>query len=176
MKWIFFVVGLVLGAIGAFATVLYAQMKGRAVTEDIVFAPKSYFESGDETVAISGTLTGPDMLNNTYAIACFKERGECWSNEIHQIGENQVGRLDYPGSISIKKWNEYEVIASDDPYEGPTAWQCSKTTITISRKTKTALWVDEPINQTRPACSHADTQLHKYTIEDSPGEKRLRTH
>jgi hypothetical protein len=84
--------------------------------------------------------------------------------------------MDGLGSTPIRKWNEYEVIASDDAYEGPTAWQCQKTTITISRKTKTALLVEEPINQTRPACAKADTQLHKYTIEDSPGWKRLKTH
>jgi hypothetical protein len=73
--------------------------------------------------------------------------------------------------MPIRKWNEYEVIASDDTYEGPNAWQCQKTTITISRKTQTTLWVEEPINQTRPTCAHADTQLHKFTIEESPAWK-----
>jgi hypothetical protein len=178
MKWIFLVVGLVLGAIAAFATVVYAQMNRRDEVDDVLFPEKEYYEAGDVTVGISGTLTGKEMgyPNNTYAIVCFKERGECWYNNIRQIGKSHVGRLDFPGSIAIKKWNEYEVIASDDAYEGPYGWQCFKTTITISRKTKTALWVDEPINQLRPACAQADTQVRKYTIEDSPGEKRLRTH
>jgi hypothetical protein len=175
MKWIFLVVGLVLGTIGAFATVVYAMIRRYEPGDNILFPEKDCYETRD-WVGISGTLTGKEMAypNNTYAIACFKKRGECWYNNTRQIGDNHVGRLEYPGSIAIKKWDEYEVIASDDAYEGLNAWQCFKTTITISRKTKTALWVEEPINQLRPACAQANTQVRKYTIEDSPGEKRLR--
>jgi hypothetical protein len=172
MKWILFVVGLVLGAIGAFATVVYAHMNRLEERDDnIVFSDKTYSDLGDESVGISGTLTGPGVgyPNNTYSISCYKKRGECWYNSIEQIGKNQVGRLDFVGSIPIRQWNAYEVIASDDP----SALSCWKITITISRKTETALWVEEPINPTRPLCARADMQIHKYTIEDSPGWKRV---
>jgi hypothetical protein len=61
------------------------------------------------------------------------------------------------------------VIASEDdvnPF-------CKKTTITLDRKSKTALWVDVPINTASSLCKNADKQVRKYTIEDAPGLKRL---
>jgi hypothetical protein len=84
MKWIFLVVGLVMGAIGAFATVFYVQMNRREATNNIVFSHKNYFELGDSTIDISGTLTGPGLRNpnNIYSIVCYKERSECWHSSI----------------------------------------------------------------------------------------------
>jgi hypothetical protein len=94
MKWIFFAVGLVLGAIGAFATVVYAHMNKFGEPDDnILFAEKDYFEGGDLTVGISGTLTGPglDYPNNTYNILCYKERGECWTSNITRLEKIRSG-------------------------------------------------------------------------------------
>jgi hypothetical protein len=40
-------------------------------------------------------------------------------------------------------------------------------------ETQNALWVQQPINQTRPECLKSDTKTHKYTVEDSIGWKRV---
>jgi hypothetical protein len=43
MKWVLFVVGLILGAGGAFATVVYSQMHKPAETDDnILFSDKTF--------------------------------------------------------------------------------------------------------------------------------------
>ena len=140
--------------------------------DDITFAPKDFADFGD-SVGISGTLTGDGVLfrNNTYSIWCIKDRAECLIASIGQMAgsKNLIGRLDYPYSMPTTKWTAYEVVTGDDPSE----WSCFKTTITIERKSQTALWVQEPINQAKPACQNSDTKIHKWTIEDSLGEKRM---
>jgi hypothetical protein len=70
----------------------------------------------------------------------------------------------------ITTWNPYEVVATEDV----TMFNCAKTTITLERKNEVALWVQEPVNQTRPFCKDADTKVHKWTIEDAPEWKRIR--
>jgi polyisoprenoid-binding protein YceI len=46
-----------------------------ALGEDIVFAPKAFFDNGDVSVEISGTLTGKDVpKNNTVSVSCYKVR------------------------------------------------------------------------------------------------------
>jgi hypothetical protein len=50
---------------------------------------------------------------------------------------------------------------------------CYRVTMTIDRKREAFLWVNEPINQTKPSCKDADTTIRKYTIEDSPGWKKI---
>jgi hypothetical protein len=141
----------------------------RAADDDITFAGKSFYDNG-YAVAISGTLTGDGVAykNNSHSIWCIKEREECLIAAIEQIGEKQTGRLEYPYSIPVTQWTDYEVVATQDT----AAYNCSKTTITISRKSQTALWVQEPINQAKPACQKSDTKIYKWTIEDSPGWKR----
>jgi hypothetical protein len=57
--------------------------------------------------------------------------------------------------------------------EEASTFGCSKVTITITRKTETALWVEEAINQTTPQCMNSDGKIRKYTIEQSIGSKRL---
>jgi hypothetical protein len=170
MKWILFVCGLVLGALGAFAFVIYAHANKKEANDDILFHKKVFFDQVDGRVVISGTLTGKGLANpnNTYGINCMKDRAECLISYVDQIGPNQIGMIESPYSIPISKWNTYEVIAADD---GP----CSKTTITISRKTQSVLWVEEPIitHLTEPLCKYADTEIHKFTIEDSPGWKGM---
>ena len=163
--------GLALGAVGSFAWVTYTDLYRKKNDDSIIFAEKDFADLGDQMVGISGTLTGQGLgyPNNTFSIVCFKEQRECWIADVQQIGENQIGRMDYAYSIPVKQWSAYEVIAIEDV----TGWSCKRITITISRKTQTALWVEEPINQTLPMCKNVDTQIHKYTIEDSPGWKQI---
>jgi hypothetical protein len=142
-----------------------------AANDDIVFAPKNFADQGDVLVGISGTLTGPDMAykNNTYAIACFKDRKECLISSIQQIGPNQIGRMDYPYSYPVVSWTAAQVVAAEEP----STFGCSRVTITITRKTETALWVEEPVNQSTPQCAKSDGSVRKYTVETSLGWKRL---
>jgi len=168
MKWIIFACGLIVGAALAFATTMaqHTQVDTPSRDNTIIFPQKLFSDLGDASVSISGTLTGEDLgyPNNQYVIACFRDRQECWSNYVEQIGHNQVGRLVTPVSFRITEWNASEVVAGGDSI-------CQKTTITLSRKSETALWVEEPINQTRPECKMGHTTIQKFTIEDSPGWK-----
>jgi hypothetical protein len=147
------------------------QSAWSAEDDDLIFAPKNFADFGDSVVGISGTLTGDGIgyKNNTYAIACYKERRACFISSIEQIGARQIGRMDYPYSYPIVKWDAYEVIAAEEP----SMFGCNKATITTVRKRETALWVREPINQTRPECKDSDTRFYKWTIEDSLGWKRM---
>jgi hypothetical protein len=139
--------------------------------DDIMFALKNFVDLGDATVGISGTLTGDGFAykNNTYVITCMKDHRECFITSIEQIGDHQIGRMDYIYSFPITKWDAYEVVVTEEV----TPWNCVKSTITLERKSKTALWVREPINQTSPNCKNSDTQIRKWTIENSLGWERL---
>ena len=139
--------------------------------EDIVFADRNWVDKGDVNVGISGTLTGDGVAyrNNTYAIACYKELGNCFISSVEQIGPKHIGRMDYPYYFPIIRWTPSEVVALDDPG----SIGCVKTTITLSRDSKTALWVREPVNQTSPYCKDADTKIRKWTIENSFAFKKL---
>jgi len=141
--------------------------------QNITFAPKAFYDSGKafENVYMAGTLTGPGVAyeNNSTVVACYKDRMECLTYSIEQIGPNQVGRLDAPVFYPVTKWNESEIVATD----AGEAIGCRKDTITISRKSESALWVVEPINQTHPECKNATNSVLKWTIEDSPGWKAL---
>lgn len=176
MKWIFLICGIVAGATGAVAAMIYLQVQRRAFEGDqLIFAAKSFYDSKqtvrDGYVAISGTLTGEGLgyPNNTYSIACFQDRKECVLSYVEQIGHYQIGHMEAPTVYPIEKWDAYEIVAADEP--GPR--RCTKVTITIERRQGTLLWVQEPINQTIPACKDSDTKIYKWTIEDSPGWKRL---
>jgi hypothetical protein len=175
MKWFLFVGGLILGAVGAFAATIYTQTRN-TFDDQILFPAKSFYDSGDDgsfpIIVVTGTLTGDDLgyPNNTFVIACHLHEKECLVTSAQQIGHNQIGSLDAPFSYPIVKWNAYEVIAQD---EAASPVLCATQTITIERKQKSFLWVQEPINQTTPFCKNADTKIHKYTIEDSPGWKQM---
>jgi hypothetical protein len=134
----------------------------------IIFAPKNYYDS-EQLVAISGTLTGPGMAypNNTYSIGCYQDLKECWVTSVEAISGQQIGRMDAPYAYDIRSWTKSEVVAG---YDAP--FGCFKTTVTISRTTKEALWVEEPINQAKPFCKDAENKVRKFSIEDSPGWKR----
>jgi hypothetical protein len=152
------------------ALALLTGQLAAAADDDIVFAPKNFSDLG-EYVGISGTMTGADIAykNNTYAIACVKVREECLVTYIQQVGPNQVGRLDYPYGYPIVSWTPTQVVAS----EPLTNLGCSRVTITINRKTETAMWVEEPVNQSTPQCAKSDGRVRKYTVEQSIGWKRL---
>jgi hypothetical protein len=113
-----------------------------APADDIIFAPKAFFDFDNGAVEISGTLTGEDVpyKNNTVAVACWKDRRECLTYSIEQIGRNQVSHLHGPVIYPITTWNAYEVIATEDA----SALDCRKTTITLQRKRQSAVWVEEP--------------------------------
>ena len=136
----------------------------------IIFASKTFFDSaqttGDGYVYVAGTLTGEGLAyeNNTTAIACYKERMECISYGVNQIGPNQIGRLDSPRAFSITKWDVSEIVAAGNRLPG----DCHQETISIVRQSQLAVWIVEPINQASAACKDADTRLRKWTIEDAP--------
>ena len=88
---------------------------------------------------------------------------------IEQIGDHQIGRIDCVSIYPITKWNAYEITAAEELSD----YGCSRTTITITRKSQNALWVEEPVNQTRPQCLKSYGKVRKFTIEDSLGWKRV---
>lgn len=185
MKWVLFLCGLVVGAVGALGGAFYLQQRNRiADDEQIMLAEKSFYDTGDSApypmVVISGTLTAatdlppgerPAYPNNTHSVSCEKAQQACVVASIEQIGRNQMGRMDGPWPYQIKKWDAYQIVAGDDE---PSNVTCGKVTITIERKQQTLLWVEEPINQATPFCQHASTIVRKFTLEDSPGWRKLK--
>jgi hypothetical protein len=170
MRWVSLLVGLVIGFLGGAGSLIYLQERNKDTGEmSIIFAPKNYYETED-VVTISGTLTGQGIgyPNNTYSLACFKDRKECWISSVEAIGGLQIGRMGAPYEYEVSKWTPYEVIAV---YDG--MFSCFKTTITIERKTQELLWVEEPINQAQPQCKNAEPKIRKYTLESSPGWVRI---
>jgi hypothetical protein len=140
----------------------------------MIFGIKVFYDSakttGDRFVSIRGTITGDGIgyKYNTSSIFCDKGLMECLVYSIEQIGPNLLGSLDGPMSYPIIKWDAYEIIATSGDND------CRKVTISLERKTETALWVEEPINQTRVACKNSENKIYKYTIEDPPFWKALR--
>jgi hypothetical protein len=62
---------------------------------------------------------------------CIKDRRECLIASIEQIGDHQIGRLDYAYAMPITRWTASETVAADEPSD----WTCIKTTIFLQRKT-----------------------------------------
>jgi hypothetical protein len=170
MRWVLLLVGLLIGVVSGAGAIIYLRDRNKDTSEmAIVFAPKSYYEN-QSVVMVSGTLTGDGLgyPNNTYSIACFQDRKECWMTYVQAIGSQQIGRMDAPFEYAIRKWSPYEGVAGDDGGSS-----CAKTTITIDRKSQQVLWVEEPINQTQLICAKADNKIRKYTIENSPGWAKI---
>jgi hypothetical protein len=172
-KWLLFIGGVLLGAVGAFGVVIYFETQNKPDGQ-LVFAPKNFYDSKTDDgefgyVGVSGSLTGKGLDNNTYAISCMRTYKACFISSVNQIGHDQIGRMDNPYAYPIMKWNDYEVVAQEEA----SVIGCIRVTITIDRKTEAVLWVEEPINQTKPICKNFDTTIRKYTIEDSPGWKRI---
>jgi hypothetical protein len=171
-KLVIFLSGVLLGVVGAFGAIIYWEMRKPPLQDEqqIVFARKNFAQLEQfGFVAISGTLTGKDMAypNNTYALSCLKEYKACFVSYVQQIGHDQIGRMENPSPYPIIKWTEDEIIAQEEPS------LCVRVTITIDRKSQALLWLEEPINQTKPNCKSADTNIRKYSIEDAPGWKKL---
>jgi hypothetical protein len=171
VRWGFLLVGLLLGFVGG-ASLIYIQSRSAGAGTGemaILFDSKNYYDS-DAFVAVSGTLTGPDMAypNNTYNITCYQQISQCWSSEIEAIGDRQIGRLGPPAEYDVRSWAQNEIVAGENAPFG-----CFKTTITIARNSHEVLWVEEPINQTKPFCKDAKNETRKFTIEDSPGWKKI---
>ena len=137
--------------------------------DDIVFAGKLFLDLPDYgSIGISGTLTGDGIgyNNNTINISCYKDRRECYIASVEQIGRNQIGRMQNVDIFPIIKWNDDEVVAV-------TELNCIRTTIVLERKSKTAQYVREPINQTTQCLQFPDPKVYKWTIENSPGWEKL---
>jgi hypothetical protein len=160
----------------AIALVAFGCTRRAELGQQIVFASKAFYDSAQTTgeghVYIAGTLSGEGVAykNNTVAVTCYKDRMECLTYSVAQIGPNQVGRLDSPASYPVTKWDAYEIVATDSE----ASMNCRKVTISIVRKSQTAVWVEEPINQSSAACKDAETRVLKWTIEE-PGWKALHT-
>jgi hypothetical protein len=176
MKWVLLVCGLIVGAIGTYAGMTYRRVANPVKNDDqIIFAAKNFADTEQAgfsgIVSMSGTMTGDGLAypNNTYSITCSREQQICAVASIEQIGAKQIGRMDGPWPYPIVKWDALEIVATDEPGE----FGCIKITITIDRRQKSLLWLEEPANQNRPSCKNSDTNIHKYTIEDSPGRKRI---
>ena len=144
--------------------------------QQVIFAEKAYFDSaetalGQSWVYVAGTLTGDGIpyKNNSVAVTCYKDRMECISYLVEQIGSNQIGRLDSPTTYPVVKWDNYLIVAV-----GGGEVNCRRDTISISRKTHAAVWVQERIDKSWAACKEADRRVLTWTIEDSPGWKALK--
>jgi hypothetical protein len=135
--------------------------------EDIVF-PIKVFVSTKNSVAAKGTLSADWMAykNNTYSFYCDSE--ECIVASVDQIGPKLVSSIDGPVTYIVKQWtNDGAVVAEGNN-------RCSRTTITLDRKTESVLWVETPINQTDVACKNADDSVRKVTLENSLYWRRQR--
>ena len=135
----------------------------------IIFGEKFYYEA-DDALYVAGTMTGPGIAypNNTVGLTCYRVRNYCSYTSVHATGANHIARMDPPNEYDIVKWDDEEIIAEDQ-----SMIDCQKITITIARKARQVAWVEEPINQTEPSCVNSTTATAKYTIENSPGWKRI---
>lgn len=171
MKTMSFLCGLILGTIVGAGSLIYFQITHpRDTDNDLLFADKSFFEFQEMAVSVSGTLTGQGLgyPNNSYSISCVREKRECWIASIEQIGPKQIGRPDAPYAIPITKWDANEVVATEE-----SSYSCSQTVLTINRRSKTTLIAYIPINQTKPECAKSESNIRKYTIEDSPVSRKI---
>jgi hypothetical protein len=179
MKFLIFLGGAFFGAVGIIAAAIYFQFprSAAAISEnDIVFSSKGFYDTGGEgrqisLVAIWGTLTGPDMAypNNHYSIGCYGDTQECLVANVQAIGGLQIGRMDAPARYPIVKFTKAEVVAREETSD----FSCTRTTFTIDRTQQIALWVEEAINQTKPACKNTKPGMRKFTIEDSPQWRKI---
>jgi hypothetical protein len=149
---------------------LLIGMSAAYAEEQIRFAPKAFGFSPDaEAIEVSGTLTGEGVPypNNTQVITCWKGRKECTVISVVAPGERfrigppgfYIDRVTGPGFYPIISWTDNEVVAQEEE-------ECSRTTIRITRKSSTVLWVQEPINQTQTWCAKSETRVLKWTIEN----------
>lgn len=171
MRWLYLVLGLVVGMACGVGAGQYLMDKIRNPDgSEIVLAAK-YFVDTEDYVVVSGTLIDASIgvANNSYTIACYEGRKECWIASFRQTDAKSISRIEPPYELDIVKWTPSEITALADGALG-----CTKTTITIGRKTKDVLWVSQPVNRSQTNCKTDDPQVSRYSIEDSPGWKKLR--
>jgi hypothetical protein len=135
-------------------------------SEKITFDSKRYFDHG-ASVYVAGTLTGERVPypNNSISITCYEDRRECLVVQVEQIGKNLIGRITSPEEYPIVRWNEREIVATDD--DTSASPRCRIVIISIERKTHVATWIDQTNPHANPIdCRNADTGRFKWTIED----------
>jgi hypothetical protein len=88
-----------------------------------------------------------------------KNDAECWVSIVDQIGVNQVSLDHY--SLRLTGWADDVITASDGEMS------CARSNLNINRKTMSAEWVQEPINQSRIDCEKADSKIYKWHLEGS---------
>jgi hypothetical protein len=144
----------------------------RTDDDQILFAPKAFTTIGEDYVYAAGTLTGPNLghTNNSVAVTCFKDRLECISYQVEQIGPNQIGRLDVPTLYRVTNWTTDEIAATEPP--DPTA--CRSASVRIVPSSKTVIWTEIPINRGSPNCASSAKLVFNLTMEDPPDWKALR--
>ena len=167
MNWMLLALGIVIGMIGGAAGTPYLGKYISAGSGDVLLSRKNVVDKEDY-VLVYGTLAGPSGFpNNSATIICYKHRKECSTSFIRQVERNTIGPIDGPYEYAVREWTSSKIIAGNG-YAG-----CARTTITINRMTKEVRWVNEPVNLSQPQCADADTQLRKYSVEDSPGWRKM---
>ena len=150
-------------SIGVGTSIVYTKLQPKYENKEIVFPDKLYTDI-DATgfVFIRGRIAGGDLAykNNVRSITCTKDRNECVFYDVQEIGANQIS-IDYsPISFQLTRWDQYEISGSYDEL-------CIRSTVSIDRKNKTALIVEEPINQGSLDCKDSPNKTTKYTLEGS---------
>lgn len=166
-------------ALAASVTVAQGQVTmyaPAAPSDKITFDSKSFYDSKDTSdpslgvdgnIYVAGTLTGSGVPypNNSVSVTCYKERRTCFVVRVEQVGHDLIGRITAPEEYQIVRWNEREVVATDDVETGGP--NCRIAIISIQRKTQVVTWIDQTNPHANPVdCRNADTGRFKWTIED----------
>ena len=161
--------GLVIGMTGGAGAVLYLVEKNKSADAGDILMSQKVFLDNETYLIVYGTVAGlAQYPNNSATIICYRERKKCSTTFVRQTGPNTLSPVAVPAEYDIAEWTSSELTASSSGTLG-----CVRTTITIKQKTEEVLWVDEPVNLNQPQCGDADRQVRKYTIEDSPGWKKM---
>lgn len=149
-------------AIATISAVMFVN-SARGSDDNIRFGAKSFYDpSTDSQVQVSGTLKGEDIpteTNNSYLIWCLKDQKNCLIAWVEDSGKHYVGNIE-AYYIPITEWHRDTVTAADPGFG------CWKTTITINRKTKEVLWIEEPINRSKDFCQkERGNSVKKWAIE-----------
>ena len=154
----------VLLIVGALVGCLAAQISAHRRPTEYFFGIK-VFSITNDAVYVVGTLTGDGIPHkfNTAQISCYKDRMICATNDIRGISEDtcQLSRLDSPLEIPITKWDDFEIVASDEA----STINCIKTTISLDLKGQRALWVEEPSKPNSATCG-TNNKTYRWTIEE----------
>jgi hypothetical protein len=162
------IVCFIAGAVVAGFVVLHPWMKSPDPATNITF-PDEYFSAdvpnapfNDDYVSVQGRwdVQGDGLFykNNFFTVACDRDKQECLHSIIQQGGfSDYVADIDPPTRIPITKWSAAMIIASSGEAD-----RCSRTTINIDRRNRTAEFVQEPINQSDPYCETSDARIYKY--------------